>query len=59
MQCLEGLYKYVAKGGVIIIDDYYTWPGCSKAVHDFLSRNQLSDVIRHTQGGVCYIIKQS
>lgn len=59
MQCLEGLYKYVAKGGVIIIDDYYTWVGCSKAVHDFLSRNQLSDVIRHTSKGVCYIIKQS
>lgn len=58
MQCLEGLYKYVAKGGVIIIDDYYTWIGCSKAVHDFLSRNQLSDVIRHTPRGVCYIIKQ-
>lgn len=57
MQCLEGLYKYVAKGGVIIIDDYYTWVGCSKAVHDFLSRNQLSDVIRNTSGGVCYIIK--
>lgn len=59
MQCLEGLYRYVAKGGVIIIDDYYTWVGCSKAVHDFLSRHQLPDVIRHTAKGVCYIVKQS
>ncbi len=59
MQCLEGLYKHVAKGGVIILDDYYTWVGCSRAVHDFLSRQELPDVIRHTPKGVCYIVKQS
>ena len=58
MQCLDGLYKYVVSGGVIIIDDYYTWEGCSKAVHDFLSKNKLSDTVRTSAGGVAYIIKK-
>ncbi|MES2213781.1 MAG: TylF/MycF/NovP-related O-methyltransferase [Patescibacteria group bacterium] len=58
MQCLDGLFKYVAKGGAIIIDDYYTWEGCSKAVHDFLSKNNLKETVHESKGGVAYIIKQ-
>jgi hypothetical protein len=58
MQCLDGLYKYVVAGGVIIIDDYYTWEGCSKAVHDFLSKHKLSDTVHTSAGGVAYIIKK-
>jgi O-methyltransferase len=42
MTCLNALFPYVAKGGVVIIDDYHTWDGCSRAVHDYLSRNNLS-----------------
>ncbi|MEI6296916.1 MAG: TylF/MycF/NovP-related O-methyltransferase, partial [bacterium] len=56
MVCLNNLYKNVAKGGVIIIDDYYTWDGCTKAVHDFLSQNKIPDRIR-TENDICYIIK--
>lgn len=58
MQCLVGLYKHIANGGIIIISDYYEWVGCSKAVHDFLSRNQLPETIHQTPKGVCYILKQ-
>lgn len=58
MQCLENLYKYVNDGGLIIIDDYYTWDGCTKAVHDFLSKNQLTDRICQSPQGVCYLIKK-
>ena len=53
--CLEHLYKYVINGGIIIIDDYYVWDGCSKAVHAFLA--QTSSRIYHTKNGVTYIIK--
>ncbi|NVJ47329.1 MAG: class I SAM-dependent methyltransferase [Cytophagia bacterium] len=35
--CLKELFPKVSKGGVIIIDDYFTWDGCSRAVHDYLS----------------------
>jgi len=56
MQCLDALFHQVNKGGVIIIDDYFAWEGCSKAVHDFLSKNNCVERIR-TDGGVCKIIK--
>jgi len=40
MICLIHLFPKVVKGGIIIIDDYYAWDGCSKAVHDYLSKTQ-------------------
>lgn len=29
--CLEHLWPLVSPGGLVIIDDYYPWDGCSKA----------------------------
>ena len=55
--CLENLFPKVAQGGIIIIDDYYVWDGCSKAVHDYLSKNQLAFRIKSTKNNVCYILK--
>ena len=40
MVCLEHLFPKVAKGGVIMIDDYYSWEGASKAVHVYLAKYQ-------------------
>ncbi len=40
MVCLEHFFPKVAKGGLIILDDYYVWDGCSKALHDYLSKNK-------------------
>ena len=37
MVCLKYLVPLVVKNGIVIIDDYYDWNGCSRAVHDFLS----------------------
>ena len=56
MQCMEFLYPKVATGGVIIIDDYYTWDGCSRAIHDYLSAHKLPCRINQIQGN-CYIVK--
>jgi hypothetical protein len=39
--CLECLYDQVVEGGFIIFDDYYTWDGCSTAVHEFLGERRL------------------
>ena len=47
----------VVKGGMILIDDYFIWDGCSRAVHDYLSKTQSTDRIRHTPEGVAYLIK--
>ena len=38
-------------GGLIILDDFHIWDGCARALHDFLSRNQLADRIREWNGG--------
>jgi len=56
MDCLRFLYPKVAKGGLIIVDDYYAWDGCSRAVHDYLSIQKLSDRIFQIHGN-SYIIK--
>jgi O-methyltransferase len=35
--CLENLCQYLAPDGIVQVDDYYRWDGCSKAVHKFLA----------------------
>ncbi|MCA3280720.1 MAG: class I SAM-dependent methyltransferase [Roseomonas sp.] len=57
MECLQALYPKVMLGGVIILDDYGTWDGCTRAVHDYLSREGLADPIRQYHG-VTYIIRR-
>jgi O-methyltransferase len=57
-ECLENLYDNVIIGGIIIIDDYCVWDGCTKAVHDFLSNRKLTDGIYQYNNIVTYIIKK-
>jgi hypothetical protein len=45
MICLEYLFPKVIKGGLIILDDYHVWDGCSKALHDYLSKYKCSERI--------------
>jgi O-methyltransferase len=59
MVCLEGLFPKVREGGVIILDDYYTWDGCAKAVHDYLSRGNSPSRIFQWKNQVAYIIKKN
>lgn len=48
-QCLVGLYPHVVAGGLVIIDDYYTWDGCARAVHDFLSTSKSTARLRENR----------
>lgn len=50
---LENLGPRVSPGGLIVIDDYYTWEGCAVAVNEFAARNRWR--IRQSRYGVCYI----
>jgi O-methyltransferase len=59
MTCLKHLYPYVAEGGVIMLDDYYTWDGCSRAVHDFLSSTGSIDRLEKSGSHLCFFIKRS
>jgi len=58
MTCLENIYDKVVPGGIIIIDDYYAWDGCSKAIHDFLSKEGLNDRVGQWRNDVGYILKR-
>lgn len=58
MDCFQYLYPSVVKGGIIIIDDYYAWDGCSRAVHDYLSTHSLTDRIHQYDNAICFIIKK-
>ncbi len=46
LDCLNHLMPLVSKEAVVIVDDYYAWDGCARAVHDFLSRSDSSYRIR-------------
>jgi O-methyltransferase len=58
MQILDNLFGFVNKNGLVIVDDYYVWDGCSKAVHDFLSRRQLPERIE-SHRAVCFIKRRT
>lgn len=49
------LYPHLAPHGLVIIDDYYTWDGCARAVHDFLSEKQLDIRISQFSNDVCFL----
>jgi hypothetical protein len=57
MTCLAHLYDKVNPGGLIILDDYYMWDGCSKALHDFMSERKLDVKIRQYDNQICYLVK--
>jgi len=57
MICLENLFPKINIGGALLIDDYYTWEGCSKAVHDYLSKYKLPYRIKQYDKLLAYIIK--
>lgn len=38
---LRHLCPITSERGVVIIDDYYAWDGCARALHDYLSKNDL------------------
>jgi len=54
----QHLFDLVNVEGLIIVDDYHVWDGCSRALHDYLSKNSRIEKIR-SHKGVCYLIKTS
>ncbi|MDB4097012.1 TylF/MycF family methyltransferase [Methylophilaceae bacterium] len=56
--CLEYLFNKVAKGGVVIIDDYGTYDGCRKAVDEFLKKNKVKYYLASVDKDCRFLIKQ-
>ena len=57
MDCLTYLYPQVMPGGLVLVDDYYTWDGCARAVHDYFSACKAVARI-HESEGVCFFVKE-
>jgi O-methyltransferase len=55
--CLQNLFPLVVESGIVIIDDYGTWDGCTKAVHAYLAENSRPEAIRHSAEGVAFLGK--
>jgi O-methyltransferase len=58
MTCLTHLFPKVQPGGLIILDDYYVWEGCSKALHDYLSMHKRTERITRAYTAGCYLVKK-
>lgn len=58
MECLEFFFPKVILGGLIIIDDYHFWEGCSKAVHDYLSNHKSFERISQFDDRTAFIRKK-
>ena len=42
---LETLYDKVVKGGFVVLDDYWRWPGYREAAKDYLKEHQIQGVV--------------
>ena len=58
--CLENLYPHVAPGGIVIVDDYYNWDGCARAINEFLAAVATTNAVprvRQFRDRAAYLIK--
>jgi O-methyltransferase len=58
--CLENLYPHVASGGIVIVDDYYNWDGCARAVNEFIAGIAAPNAVprlRQFRDRAAYLIK--
>jgi O-methyltransferase len=47
---LDTFFDRVVPGGFVVIDDYWLYPGCKKAVDEFMQKSQLAGVELHNVG---------
>jgi predicted O-methyltransferase YrrM len=38
--CLERIVPRLARGGILVLDDYFQWPGCKRAVDEYFASRQ-------------------
>lgn len=55
--CLEALYDNVVPGGIIIIDDFFSYDGCRKAVEEFLKVNKINIIMERIDHDAVYWVK--
>jgi O-methyltransferase len=56
--CLRSLVSLVSTGGLVLIDDYGQWDGCTRAVHDYLAEVDATEDLQRTRSGAAYLRKR-
>lgn len=51
--CLDELWDKVATGGIVVVDDYFAWDGCRKAVNAFFGNK----IILREEDSLCWVVK--
>jgi O-methyltransferase len=54
-EILQHLAPRVVASGLIIVDDYYVFQGCTRAINEFAAEKSWM-VRQHQPGSVCHII---
>jgi hypothetical protein len=52
---LKYLYPLVAEDGLIVVDDYYAWDGCARALHEFLAGASSNRRIQQFDNEICVL----
>jgi O-methyltransferase len=56
--CINSLFKYVVRGGYIIVDDYGAYDGCQKAIDDFIESNNIKCTLNSVDSDCVYFVKE-
>jgi len=57
--CLETFWDRLLPRALVLIDDYYAWEGCTKAVHEFLAKRGAREPVRMSRfGKVAYLVRR-
>jgi O-methyltransferase len=58
MICLEKFWDHIVPGGLLLIDDYHVWEGCTRALHAFLAKHGATESVKQGPiGRVAFMIK--
>ena len=57
-EALESLYDSVVVGGIVVVDDYYSFSGCREALYDFFTAHRLTPALRQYPFGRVYFKKE-
>ena len=58
MDALTHLYPKLSPGGIVIIDDYGSFPACRSAVDDYRKEHHIQETIESLDGVTVHLIKQ-
>jgi hypothetical protein len=59
MDALKNLYFKASPGAYVIVDDYYGWEGCRRAVDEFLCENRIQAPIERIDSeSVCWRVPE-